>query len=156
MKMLRFMLAVILLAAAMNAIAQPLPADLLPPDAKLAKLAGGFGFIEGPAWFDDDGGYLVFSDIPRDELKRWDAKNGITTFRKPSSNTNGNTRSRDGRLISCEQTNRRVVIREKDGTITSLVDSYEGKKFNSPNDVVQKSDGTIWFTDPPYGVPPGQ
>lgn len=133
------------------------PSDLIPPDAKLQKLAGDLKFIEGPVWmpvvYHYAPGFLIFSDIPANELKRWDEKSGVSTFRGESNNTNGNTLDRQGRLISCEHTARRVTRTEKDGSITVLADSFEGKKFNSPNDVVVKSDGTIWFTDPPYGLP---
>ena len=130
--------------------------ELVAPDAKPEKLAGGMKFTEGPVWTNDDGGYLVFSDIPSNELKRWDANNGLTTFRADSRNTNGNTRDREGRLISCEHSARRVTRTEKDGTLTVLADRFEGKRFNSPNDPVVKSDGSIWFTDPTYGTPKGE
>jgi gluconolactonase len=130
--------------------------QLLAPDAKVEKLAGDMKFIEGPVWSNEDGGFLVFSDIPANELKRWDAKGGLGTFRKESNNTNGNTRDRDGRLISCEHSARRVTRTEKDGSITVLAEKYDGKKFNSPNDPVVKSDGSIWFTDPTYGTPKGE
>lgn len=125
-------------------------------DAKLEKLAGGMQFTEGPVWSDDEGGYLIFSDIPANELKKWTAKDGVTTFRRPSNNINGNTRDRAGRLVSAEHSARRVSVTEKDGTVKTLVDRFEGKRFNSPNDVVEKSDGTIWFTDPTYGLPRGE
>src|SRR5688500_13696822 len=133
--------------------------QLIAPDAKVEKLAGGMKFTEGPVWTplsSDDGGYLVFSDIPGNELKRWDVKNGVSTFRAESHNTNGNTRDREGRLISCEHSARRVTRTEKDGKVTVLADKFDGKKFNSPNDPVVKSDGTIWFTDPTYGTPKGE
>jgi gluconolactonase len=120
-------------------------------DAKVEKLAGDLGFIEGPVWI-KSGGYLVFSDIPNDELKKWTPGGGVTTFRKPSQNANGNTLDREGRLLTCEHTGRRVSIQEEDGTVKTVVDSFEGKKLNSPNDIVVKSDGTIWFTDPEYGL----
>ncbi len=122
------------------------------PEAKLEKLATGMQFTEGPVWVRRDGGYLVFSDIPADELKRWTAKDGLTTFRKPSYNANGNTVDRRGRLVSCEHSGRRVSLLEKDGTLVTLVDRFGDKKFNSPNDAEVKSDGTIWFTDPDYGL----
>lgn len=124
----------------------------LPENVKVEKLAGGFKFVEGPVWVPQDGGFLVFSDIPANELKRWDAKNGITIFRRPSNHANGNTRDGEGRLIMCEHSGRRLSIWEKDGTINPLVEKYEGKRFNSPNDAAVKSDGTIWFTDPDYGL----
>lgn len=122
------------------------------PDAKLQRLATGMQFTEGPVWVAAEGGFLVFSDIPSDELKKWTAKDGVTTFRKPSQNANGNTLDREGRLISCEHSGRRVSRLEKDGTLVTLVDQFEGKRFNSPNDADVKSDGTIWFTDPDYGL----
>jgi gluconolactonase len=128
---------------------------IVPPDAKLEKLATDLKFTEGPVWLAQDGGYLVFSDIPADELKKWTAKDGLATFRKPSANANGNTLDGQGRLLSCEHSGRRVSVLEKDGALRTLVDQCNGKKFNSPNDAVVKSDGTIWFTDPPYGLPKG-
>ena len=124
-------------------------------DVKLVKLAGEMKFIEGPVWLERDGGFLVFSDIPSDELKKWTAKDGLTTFRKPSANANGNTLDGQGRLVSCEHSGRRVSVLEKDGTLRTVADQCGGKKFNSPNDAVVKSDGTVWFTDPPYGLPKG-
>ncbi len=129
---------------------------IVAPDAKVEKLATNLKFTEGPVWLAQDGGYLVFSDIPADELKKWTAKDGLATFRKPSQNANGNTLDGQGRLVSCEHSGRRVSLQEKGGAVSALVDQCDGKKFNSPNDVVVKSDGTIWFTDPPYGLPRGQ
>jgi gluconolactonase len=120
-------------------------------NAKVEKLVGDLGFIEGPVWI-KSGGYLVFSDIPNDELKKWTPSGGLTTFRKPSQNANGNILDREARLLTAEHTGRRVAIQEKDGAVKTVVDSFEGKKLNSPNDVVVKSDGTIWFTDPEYGL----
>ncbi|MEA2734734.1 MAG: gluconolactonase [Humisphaera sp.] len=131
--------------------------QLVPPDAKPEKIAGGMKFIEGPVWTSGDGaGYLVFSDIPASQLNRWDDKTGVQTFRDESHQTNGNTRDREGRLISCEHAARRVTRTEKDGSVIVLVDRFDGKKFNSPNDPVVKSDGSIWFTDPTYGTPAGE
>lgn len=129
---------------------------IIPADAKVEKLADGFGFTEGPVWISAGGGYLVFSDIPKNQLKKWTAKEGVTTFREPSQNANGNTLDRQGRLITAEHSGRRISVAERDGTVTTVVDRFEGKKFNSPNDVVVKSDGTLWFTDPPYGLPRGE
>lgn len=120
-------------------------------DAKVTKLAGDMGFIEGPIW-NKAGGMLVFSDIPNDELKQWTAGEGVRTYRNPSHNANGNTLDLSGRLLTCEHTGRRVAIQEKDGSIRTVIDSFDGKKLNSPNDVVVRSDGTIWFTDPDYGL----
>jgi gluconolactonase len=130
--------------------------QIVPPDAKLTKLAGNLQFTEGPVWRAENGGYLVFSDIPANELKRWTPKSGLTTFRQPSQNANGNTLDRAGRLVTCEHSGRRVSVQEKDGAVHTLVDRCDGRKFNSPNDVVVKSDGTVWFTDPPYGLPKGE
>ena len=129
---------------------------IVSPAAKLEKLATDMKFTEGPVWLAQDGGFLAFSDIPADELKKWTAKGGLTTFRQPSQNANGNSVDRAGRLVTCEHTGRRVAVLEKDGQVRTLVDRFEGKKFNSPNDVVVKSDGTIWFTDPPYGLTKGE
>jgi gluconolactonase len=125
---------------------------LLPADAKIEKLAGDMAFIEGPVWLPAEGGYLVFSDIPNNELKKWSKEGGLTTFRKPSNNANGNTLDLQGRLTTAEHSGRRVSVTEKDGTVRTLVDAFEGKKFNSPNDVVVTSDGAYWFTDPDYGL----
>jgi gluconolactonase len=123
-------------------------------DARVEKLAGDMGFTEGPAWH--PGGFLIFSDIPNNELKKWTKDGGLTTFRKPSQNVNGNTIDLLGRLVSAEHSGRRVSVTEKDGTVKAVVTEFDGKKFNSPNDVVVKSDGTFWFTDPPYGLPKGE
>jgi len=141
------------ISLAADASGQP---ELLAEPA-VKKIAGGFHFIEGPVWTNDDGGFLVFSDIPADETKKWTEKRSVVTFRKPSFNTNGNTRDREGRLISCETSAkaRRITRTESDGSITILADNFDGKKFNATNDVVVKSDGTIWFTDPTYDMPKG-
>jgi gluconolactonase len=120
--------------------------------AKVERLASGLRWSEGPVWF-GDGRYLLWSDIPNDRILRWDEETGaVSVFRKPSHNANGNTRDRQGRLLTCEHDTRRVTRTEYDGTITVLADRYEGKPLNSPNDIVCKSDGSIWFTDPPFGV----
>jgi gluconolactonase len=132
-------------------------ARIVPADASIEKLATDMKFTEGPVWSDQDGGFLLFSDIPTHHINRWDEKTGLSVYREQSNNTNGNTRDAEGRLISCEHQTRRVTRTEKDGaTITVLADKFEGKRFNSPNDVVVKSDGTVWFTDPPYGLPKGE
>jgi len=127
-------------------------AKIFPPDADVEKLADGFQFTEGPVWVGGDGGFLVFSDIPANRAIKWTASGGVSTFRQPSHHTNGHTLDREGRIVAAEHSGRRVSRRESDGTYTTVVDSYQGKKFNSPNDVVVKSDGTYWFTDPPYGL----
>lgn len=129
---------------------------IIPADTKVEKLADGFGFTEGPVWNPADGGFLIFSDIPKNQLKKWTRPGGISTFREPSRNINGNTLDRAGRLVSAEHTGRQISVTEKDGTVKTLVDAYDGKKFSSPNDLVVKSDGTVWFTDPPYGLPKGE
>lgn len=120
-------------------------------ETKIEKLAGDMKFTEGPVWI-DNGGYLLFSDIPADEIKKW--KDGqLTTFRKPSHHTNGNLLDEKGRLLSCEHGSRTVTRTTlKDGKIETLVEQFEGRKFNSPNDLAVRSDGMIWFTDPPYGL----
>jgi gluconolactonase len=120
--------------------------------AAVERLATGFRWAEGPVWF-GDGRYLLWSDIPNDRIMRWDEETGVTSiFRKPSNFANGHTRDRQGRLVSCEHGGRRVTRTEYDGTITVLVDRFEGKRLNSPNDIVVKSDDTIWFSDPPFGI----
>jgi gluconolactonase len=120
--------------------------------AKVEQLATGFNFIEGPVWFGDHH-TLVFSDLGDNKLYRWNELSGETeVFRNPANYINGNTKDRQGRLISCEQLERRVTRTEYDGSITVIADSFEGKRLNSPNDVVVKSDGSIWFTDPPNGI----
>jgi len=121
------------------------------PNAPLIKLGEGFAWLEGPVWFADHG-CLIFSDIPNDRLLRWSADGGITVFRSPSGFANGNTRDREGRLISCSHQQRCVTRTEWDGSLTVLADRYQGKRLNSPNDVVCKSDGSIWFSDPTYGI----
>ncbi|HVV62301.1 MAG TPA: SMP-30/gluconolactonase/LRE family protein [Pseudolabrys sp.] len=116
------------------------------------RLATGTLWGEGPVWF-GDGRYLLWSDIPNNRVLRWDEETGaVSVYRKPSNNANGNTRDRQGRLITCEHLGRRVIRTEYDGSITVICDRYEGKRLNSPNDVVVKSDGSIWFTDPRFGL----
>ena len=125
---------------------------LFPKGAAVRKIAGDMQFIEGPVWVaEPGGGYLVFSDIPANELKRWDVTGGVRTFRAPSGSANGNTLDREGRLLTAEHAGR-ISRTEKDGTVTTVVDSFEGRKLSSPNDVVVTRDGRIWFTDPPYGL----
>jgi len=120
-------------------------------NAWLEKLHGGMLWAEGPVWF-ADGQYLLWSDIPNNVILQYAEGLGVRVWRHPSHNTNGHTRDREGRLVSCEHGGRRVSRTEHDGSYTVLVDRYKGKRLNSPNDVVVKSDGTIWFTDPPYGI----
>jgi gluconolactonase len=120
--------------------------------ARVEHLYEGCRWAEGPAYF-PAGRYLVWSDIPNDRMLRWDETTGsVGVFRHPAGYSNGNTVDRHGRLVSCEHGNRRVSRTEYDGSITVIADRYEGKRFNSPNDVVVKSDGSIWFTDPAYGI----
>jgi gluconolactonase len=120
--------------------------------ARVERLWTGARWTEGPAWF-GAGRYLVFSDIPNNRMMRFDATDGhVSVFRQPSNNSNGNTTDREGRLVTCEHLARRVTRTEHDGSITVLADRFKGKRFNSPNDVVVKSDGSIWFSDPSYGI----
>ena len=120
--------------------------------AKVERLATGFRWCEGPVWF-GDGRYLLWSDLPNDRILRWDEETGaVSVFRKPSRNANGNTRDRQGRLVPREHDARRVTRTEYDGSITVVAERYQGKPLNSPNDLVCRSDGSIWFTDPPFGI----
>jgi gluconolactonase len=127
---------------------------MLPDGGKLTLLHDGMGFTEGPVWFRDLK-CLIWSDIPGNRLHRWTPDGHVSVFRDNSRNTNGNTRDRQGRLISCEHGGRQVSRTEPDGTVTTLASKFEGKLLNSPNDAVVKSDNTIWFTDPAYGLPSG-
>ena len=120
-------------------------------NAPVKQIATGFDWVEGPVWF-GDAGCLLFSDIPNNRIMRWTPDSGVTVYRQPSSYANGHTRDREGRLISCEHGTRRVTRTELDGTVTVIAGSFDGKRLNSPNDVVVKSDGTIWFSDPHYGI----
>lgn len=155
----------------MVAEATPLPLGHLPgtryPDARVERLdksfpaqgnaaiervATGFRWAEGPVYF-RDGGYLLWSDIPNNRMMRWLEEDGhVSVFRSRSNYSNGNTRDREGRLVTCEHDTRRVTRTEPDGRITVLMDNYRGKKLNAPNDVVVASDGAVWFTDPGYGI----
>ena len=121
-------------------------------NAAVERLATGCRWCEGPVWF-GDGRYLLWSDIPNDRIMRWDEATGVVgVFRGPSSHANGNTRDRQGRLVTCEHGARRVTRTRYDGTIEVVLDSFDGQPLNSPNDVVVKSDGSVWFTDPPFGL----
>src|ERR1700727_1668023 len=116
------------------------------------RLATGLRWAEGPVWF-GDGRYLLCSDIPNNRIIKWEEETGaVSIFRKPSNFANGNTRDRQGRLVTCEHGGRRITRTEYDGAITVLMDKFEGKRLNSPNDIVVKSDGSICFTDPTYGI----
>ncbi len=119
----------------------------------LEQVASGMRWAEGPVYFPEDG-YLLVSDIPNNRIMKFDERDGsFTVFRQPANYANGNARDRQGRLITCEHSvTRRVVRTERDGTLTVLADSFEGKRLNAPNDVVVKSDDTIWFTDPTFGI----
>jgi gluconolactonase len=139
--------------------------SLLPADAKIEVLASGFEWTEGPVWV-RDGGYLLFSDIPRNSIMKWHPTDGLSLFLKPSGYTgvvdygrepgsNGLAIDAQGRLVACEHGDRRVSRLERDGGKRTLADNYHGKRFNSPNDLAIKSNGDIYFTDPPYGLPKG-
>ena len=120
--------------------------------ARIERLWSGARWLEGPVWF-AAGRYLLMSDIPNNRILRYDEPGDhVSVFRQPSNNSNGHTVDRQGRLVSCEHLARRVTRTELDGSITVIADSYKGKRLNSPNDVVVKSDGSIWFTDPSYGI----
>src|SRR4051812_17668030 len=144
-----------------RALQDPIPADWERVDPAFAKVDGdefveriftAGRWLEGPTYF-PAGRYLLFSDIPNNRILRWDETTGsVGVFRSPSNYANGHTRDRAGRLVSCEQGGRRVVRTEHDGRKTVLADTYQGHRFNSPNDVVERSDGSIWFTDPSYGI----
>ncbi|MFM7346214.1 MAG: SMP-30/gluconolactonase/LRE family protein [Tagaea sp.] len=133
-------------------VLDPRGVGLVPFNAAVERLYHGARWSEGPVWF-GDGRYLLWSDIPNDRILRWDETSGtVSEFRKPSNNANGNTRDRQGRLVTCEHLARRVTRTEYDGSITVLIDRFQGKRLNSPNDVVVKSDGSIWFSDPAFGI----
>jgi gluconolactonase len=125
--------------------------DLIDADAELEQLGTGCEFTEGPVWH-AEGKFLLFSDIPANQMKKWTAEEGITNFRVPSGKSNGLTYDKQGRLVTCEHANRRVSRTEADGTVVTIASHYEGKRLNSPNDVIVKSDGSIYFSDPPYGL----
>jgi gluconolactonase len=121
-------------------------------NAAVERLATGYRWVEGPVWFGDHR-CLVWSDIPGNQMLRWDEATGVVTpFRSPADFANGHTRDRQGRLVSCEHLTRRVTRTEHDGSITVLIDRFDGKPLNAPNDVVVASDGSVWFTDPGYGI----
>lgn len=143
------------MTAPLYQIDDPAFSNLIVGSAALDLLHTGCRWAEGPVWFDDLQ-CLLFSDIPNQRILRWaaDATGGGCTsaFRQPSNFSNGQTRDRQGRLVTCEHGLRRVIRTEADGSITVLADAYQGKRLNSPNDVVVQSDGSIWFTDPTYGI----
>jgi gluconolactonase len=122
-------------------------------DSVLEQLGSGFDFTEGPVWHPYEK-HLIFSDMPGDHMRKWTAAEGITTFRKPCYMANGNTYDRQGRLVTCEHASSRVTRTEADGTIVTLASHWEGKELNSPNDIVVRSDGGIFFSDPDFGRRP--
>jgi gluconolactonase len=125
--------------------------DLIDADAQVEQLGTGCQFTEGPLWNAGEG-CLLFSDIPANQMKKWTSESGITNFRVPSGKSNGLTYDKQGRLVACEHANRRVSRTEADGTVVTIASYYNGKRLNSPNDVIVKSDGSICFSDPPYGL----
>ena len=120
-------------------------------NASLEQLATGFRWIEGLVWM-GDWNCLLFEDLPRNRIMRWSEADGVSIYREPSNYTNGQTRDRQGRLISCSHRGRCLYRTEHDGRVVTLVDRHDGRRLNAPNDVAVKSDGTIWFTDPLYGI----
>jgi gluconolactonase len=133
-------------------VLDPRFARCLTGHGRVERLWTGARWAEGPAWF-AAGRYLVFSDIPNNRMMRFDETDGsMSVFRQPANNSNGNTADPQGRLVTCEHLARRVTRTEVDGSITVIADNYKGKRLNSPNDLVVKSDGSIWFTDPSYGI----
>jgi gluconolactonase len=134
------------------AVVDPRFRKLAFPNVHLEKLCTGCRWAEGPAWF-AAGRYLVWSDIPNDRVMRWDDTDAsVSVFRQPAQNSNGHTVDLEGRLVSCEHRSRSVTRTEHDGARTVLASHFEGKRLNSPNDVVVRSDGSVWFTDPTYGI----
>lgn len=125
-------------------------AEIIDPQSQVEKLAGDFQFTEGPVWHPD--GFLLFSDIPANTIYKWQPGQPVEIFRQPSGNANGNALDSLGRLVTAEHGNRRVSLTEKNGEIITLVDKYQNKRLNSPNDLAIKSDGSIYFSDPPYGI----
>ncbi len=133
-------------------ILDPRFARLFNGSAHVERLFTGCRWAEGPAWF-PAGRYVVWSDIPNNRMMRYDETDGsVSVFRQPCGNSNGNTVDRQGRLVTCEHSGRRVSRTEHDGSVTTIADRWQGKRLNSPNDVVVKSDGSVWFTDPAYGI----
>jgi len=129
------------------------PREIVESGASLERLATGFDFTEGPIWHRGER-HLTFSDMPGDHMRRWTPAGGVTTFRKPSNKANGNTYDRRGRMLTCEHATSRVTRTELDGSITVIASHFDGKELNSPNDIVVRSDGLIFFTDPTYGRMP--
>ena len=125
--------------------------SMIPDGATLTRHCTGMVWTEGPVYF-AEGDYVLWSDIPNDRIMKWTDTEGCSVFRHPAGYTNGHYRDRQGRLVSCEHGSRRISRTEHDGAVVTIADSYDGKRLNSPNDLVVKSDYTIWFTDPPYGI----
>ncbi len=125
--------------------------NLIDEEAPIQQIATGCQFTEGPLW-QATGQFLLFSDIPANKMRKWDAETGMTVFRDPSGKSNGLTYDKGGHLIACEHANRRVSLTTADGEILTIASHYQGKRLNSPNDIVVKTDGSIYFTDPPYGL----
>jgi len=125
--------------------------SIVPKSSEVRRIATGFQFTEGPVW-NAHKGFLLFSDIPANRILKWSPDGGLSVFREPSGNSNGLTYDNEGRLIICEHGNRCLSRIEEDGAYTVLADRFHGRRLNSPNDVVVRSDGMIFFTDPPYGV----
>jgi len=149
------MLSFFYIALLASGISNSLSGDIsLIVESKPEQIASNLKFTEGPVWHPD--GYLLFSDIPADTIYKWKPDNKLEVFRSPSGNSNGLTFDKELRLIVCEHGGRRISRIESDGNVISLADQYKGKKLNSPNDVAIKSDGSIYFTDPPYGIQPEQ
>jgi gluconolactonase len=132
------------------AIRDPRFTSVVGPDVEFEPICQGCLFTEGPLWHSAEA-YLLWSDMPGDQIRRWSAKDGVTTFRKPCNMSNGLTWDREGRLLACEHASSQVTRTEKDGRITPLATHYQGKELNSPNEIVCANDGKIYFTDPPYG-----
>ncbi|TKB11999.1 MAG: SMP-30/gluconolactonase/LRE family protein [Mesorhizobium sp.] len=140
------------MTAADYEVLDPRFSRLVNANERVEKLFTGCRWAEGPAWF-AAGRYLVWSDIPNNRMLRYDETDGsVSVFRQPSGNSNGNTVDREGRLLTCEHSGRRVSRTEHDGSIITIADKWRGKRLNSPNDVVVRFDGSIWFTDPAYGI----
>ncbi len=144
------LVALITLVVAPTLELKPTPDEPTASFPKVRRLATGMGFTEGPVWLPKEE-KLVFSDIPGSKLMQWSASNGLSVYRA-SKNANGNALDLDGRLLSCQHGARNIVRINADGSTTVIVDRYEGKRLNSPNDVAVKSDGSLWFTDPPWGL----
>lgn len=139
-----------LAVTSLSVFANDVPAGIIAADAKVEQLASGMKFTEGPVWLPEKN-TVVFSDIPNSILMQWSEKDGLKPYRK-SENSNGNILDTNGRLLTCQHSGRNIVAEDKDGKITVLVEKHDGGKFNSPNDLAEHKDGSIWFTDPSYGL----